>query len=416
MTATVQKLRAAAPARQSTTPARSSIARAAQGKDKPDRPYEVRANKPMGLLLRVQPSGRRTFYVQVTRRKRVRIGPADVLTLKQAEERAKAVLLDPDGATTRTRGGITLRDYVDEHYEQDALAKTKTGAATVARVLAQWPTLLDRRMTDITASEVDKLRNKRRAEGAAPATINRDVYALAGAFTHWVRHAKAAKHPLKGMPALKVADDQAVRYLSSAEAKRLRKALADRDNEMVGQRASANAWRAARAYELMPTYGAYSDHLTPMVLLSLNLGLRQGELFSMAWEQIDLKVKTVTVLASHAKGNATRTVPLNAEALKVLQAIRPKVAAGLVFKSPVTGSEFDNVRKAWAEVTEAAKLPDLRWHDLRHDFASQLVMRGVPLFTVQKLLGHATPLMTQRYAKLAPDTLAEAVAKLGART
>ncbi|MBK7508588.1 MAG: DUF4102 domain-containing protein [Comamonadaceae bacterium] len=68
---------------------RSSIAKAAQSRDKPEKPYEVRADKPMGLLLRVQPSGGRTFYVQVARGRRVRIGPAGTYTLKQAEERAK---------------------------------------------------------------------------------------------------------------------------------------------------------------------------------------------------------------------------------------------------------------------------------------------------------------------------------------
>ena len=160
----------------------------------------------------------------------------------------------------------------------------------------------------------------------------------------------------------------------------------------------------------MPAISGFGDHITPMVLISLNSGLRAGELFSMTWEQIDLRLKTMTVLASHAKGNATRTVPLNDEALSVLQAIKPKNnATGLVFPSPVTGERFNNVRKAWAEVTAAAKLPDLRWHDLRHDFASQLVMKGTPLYVVQKLLGHATPAMTMRYAKLAPGALADAV-------
>ena len=93
---------------------RSSIARAAQARDCPERPYEVRADKPMGLLLRVQPSGQRTFYVQLGRGKRLRLGAADVLTLKQAEERARAALLDPTEAVAaiRQRGGITLREYV----------------------------------------------------------------------------------------------------------------------------------------------------------------------------------------------------------------------------------------------------------------------------------------------------------------
>ena len=61
---------------------RSSIAKTAQSRDKPEKPYEVRAEKPMGLLLRVQPSGSRSFYVQLGRGKRVRIGPAGTYTLK----------------------------------------------------------------------------------------------------------------------------------------------------------------------------------------------------------------------------------------------------------------------------------------------------------------------------------------------
>jgi integrase len=216
------------------------------------------------------------------------------------------------------------------------------------------------------------------------------------------------------MEPLDVADDETIRYLTHHESKRLRAALAARDARMIAARASANEWRAARGYETMPERERYADHLTPMVLLSMNTGLRQGELFSLEWNQIDLRLKTLVVLASHAKGNATRTVPLNAEALAVLVAIEPEPAKGLVFKSPVSGGRFNNVKKAWAELTKAAKLDGLRWHDLRHDFASQLVMRGVPLYTVQKLLGHANARMTQRYAKLAPGALADAVNLLGA--
>jgi integrase len=211
---------------------------------------------------------------------------------------------------------------------------------------------------------------------------------------------------------LSVADDETIRYLSPDESKRLRQALAERDARAAQARLSANLWRTERGYSPLPDITGYCDHMAPMVLLSLNTGLRQGELFSLAWEQVDMKLRTITVLASHSKGNTTRTIPLNAEALAVLTAIKPERAAGLVFKSPVTGGRFDNVKKAWAEITKAASIPDLRWHDLRHDFASRLVMHAVPLYTVQKLLGHANPRMTQRYAKLAPGALADAVAVL----
>jgi integrase len=389
----------------------TTIAAAARATDTPEKPYEVRATSPVGLLLRVQPSGARTFYVQVSRGRRIKIGRGDLMTLERAKTRAKAILLDPDAATKK-RGDATLADWIENHYREHALAKMKNGKRSIGRVRAIWKSLLDRRIDSIAATDVDKLRNKRRIAGVAPATINRDVSALSGVFAHWSATTKAP-HPLADLEPLAVADDERIRYLAPAEAARLRAALEARDNAARKARASANAWRAEREYAQMPAIGVFSDHLSPMVLLSLNSGLRQGELFSLTWEQIDLDRKTLTVLASHSKGNATRTVPLNAEAFAVLQAIRPDDARGLVFRSPVTGARFDNVKKAWAEVTKAAKLPDLRWHDLRHDFASQLVMRGVPLYTVQKLLGHSTPKMTMRYARLAPEQLADAVDKLG---
>ncbi|MBK7508589.1 MAG: tyrosine-type recombinase/integrase [Comamonadaceae bacterium] len=80
----------------------------------------------------------------------------------------------------------------------------------------------------------------------------------------------------------------------------------------------------------MPEITGYSDHITPMVLLSLNTGMRQGELFSLAWESVDLSRKTITVLASHSQGNTTRVIPLKPEALAVLKTIKPEHAKGLV--------------------------------------------------------------------------------------
>ena len=393
---------------------RSSIAKVATAKDKPERPYEVRAEKPQGLLLRVQPSGVRTYYVQVGRGKRFRIGPAGTFTLKQAEEKAKKALLDPDAFEKKKVSGLTLAEYIADHYKDEAIARMKNGAISIARVKTVWKSLLNKRLDEITGNEIDKLRNKRMIAGAAPATVNRDVSALSGVFAHWVKNHHGTAHPLANMPPLEVATEDKVRYLSPDESKRLRKVLAARDALNAKERSNANKWRKERGYELLPEITKYSDHITPMVLLSLNTGMRQGELFSLEWESVDMRLKTISVLARHSKGNTPRTIPLNAEALEVLTEIKPDGGTGLVFKSPVTGGRFDNVKKAWAEITKGAGLPDLRWHDLRHDFASQLVMRDVPLFTVQKLLGHSNPKMTMRYAKLAPGTLADAVNMLGA--
>jgi hypothetical protein len=113
---------------------RQTIAKVAAAKDKPEKPYEVRAVKPQGLLLRVQPSGKRTFYVQVARGRRVRIGPAGTFTLKQAEERAKKILRDPTDYEKSADEAATLAEYITKHYSDYAEARLKNGAQSVKRV------------------------------------------------------------------------------------------------------------------------------------------------------------------------------------------------------------------------------------------------------------------------------------------
>jgi len=201
---------------------RSTIAKAAQSKDKPPKPVEIRSDRVQGLILRIQPSGARTFYVQVSRGHRVKIGPAGTYTLKQAEERAKAVLRDPEAALTAKTSALTLDQYITEHYADHATAKLKNGDKSVARVRAIWKPFLNKRMTDITASEVDRFRDKRVNAGLTPATVNRDVAALSGVLSHWVKHNKIAVHPLAELEALRVTDDEVIRYLHPDESKRLR--------------------------------------------------------------------------------------------------------------------------------------------------------------------------------------------------
>jgi integrase len=145
--------------------------------------------------------------------------------------------------------------------------------------------------------------------------------------------------------------------------------------------------------------------------LALSTGMRQQELYQLTWKNVDLLRKQVTIPQS--KANRREYVALNALALKSLAKLRalyPK--AELV--APLGYSSAH--RRWWLSVRKAVGSNDLRWHDLRHTFASRLVMAGVDIFTVSKLLRHANVSMTQRYAHLSSGHLLDAVAKLDAPT
>jgi integrase len=103
---------------------------------------------------------------------------------------------------------------------------------------------------------------------------------------------------------------------------------------------------------------------------------------------------------------------MNEEVVKTLEAWQKQTrgkGSKWVFPSPVTGKPFDNCQSAWERLLEDADIKNFRWHDMRHDFASQLVIAGIDLNTVRELLGHADLKMTLRYAHLAPKNKLQAV-------
>ncbi|WP_343239082.1 site-specific integrase [Stenotrophomonas sp.] len=118
----------------------------------------------------------------------------------------------------------------------------------------------------------------------------------------------------------------------------------------------------------------------------------------------------LTIRPENAKSGRQRHIPLNVEAMEVLQRWARQAGerrAGKVF-------DVTDIKKGWGKLIADARIEEFRFHDLRHHFASRLVRAGVDLNTVRELLGHADITMTLRYAHLAPDTLAAAVARLAA--
>ena len=153
-----------------------------------------------------------------------------------------------------------------------------------------------------------------------------------------------------------------------------------------------------------------------MVVVSLNTGIRQGSLFDLLWSDVSFQEGILTVRPPAEKNSKLIRIPMNPTLTKTLLAWKEQTGRDgdeLVFPSPKTGTVMDNCRKAWAGVLKVADIKNFRWHDMRHDFASQLVMKGVDLNTVRELLGHSDIKMTIRYAHLAPQVKRAAVEMLG---
>ena len=127
---------------------------------------------------------------------------------------------------------------------------------------------------------------------------------------------------------------------------------------------------------------------------------------------MDFAKRELIVEGTTAKPGQTRHVQLNSQALNVLQDWSKQSSGEHVFPSPITGERFNNIKKSWEGLRNRAGLKDFRFHDLRHSFASKLVMAQVDLYTVKELMGHSTIQMTERYAHLAPEHKASAVEKI----
>jgi integrase len=360
--------------------------------------------------LNIGASGKKTWYVYYRdargKANNHKLGGADALTVAMARQKAnsfKAKLIGGEEPQKKTVEKTTLRDYLDKVYEPWVTVERKDGAATMQTIRSAFGFLLDTPVDELDLNEYEKWRIERRKSGTKAATINRLNTALQSAINWGVKHKCFASNPLKGLEHLKEHDSEAiVRYLSPEERARLLAALDAREEEIRG----ASGKRA----------GVYADYFKPMVLLALNTGVRRGNLFSLVWDDIDFNNRTFTLRAASSKSGKTNRLPLNSAAFDVLSAWRAqsksKTGKALVFPSPKTGTLLNHVQKEWASVMRDADIEKFRWHDMRHDFASQLVRGGVDLNTVRELLGHTDMKMTMRYAHLAPDLKAKAVKKL----
>lgn len=166
-------------------------------------------------------------------------------------------------------------------------------------------------------------------------------------------------------------------------------------------REAAHRLRFLNREEMERLLKASHPRLRPVVICALLTGMRRGEILGLTWENVSLEQDVLYILQS--KSGKPRELPIPSKLREVLLDLRPK-ATGLVFDLPLI-----MLQRYFASAMKEAGIFGCRFHDLRHTFASHFIMRTNDLPTLQRLLGHSTPTMTQRYAHLSKAHLASAV-------
>jgi integrase len=316
----------------------------------------------------------KNWYIDFTfKGKRIResIGPsrkgADKVIAKRKAEIAENKFLDVRKEPTP----IKFHDFAKE-YLQWARANKK--ASTCLRDVSIMR-LFDREfegknIQDITAWQVEKYKTKRR-ENFKPASVNRELALLKHIFSKALEWKRIKENPVKSVKRLK-GETKRVRYLMPDE---IQKLLSNCDGLVRGL-------------------------LKPLVTVALHTGARKGELQNLQWPQVDFDLGIISLLDT--KNGERRDIPMNETVKSTLGGLERK--GEFVFCNR-NGKRIDDaqIQIAFQEAIRRSGIEDFHFHDLRHTFASNLVMQeGVELNDVRELLGHKNMSMTLRYAHLSP--------------
>lgn len=223
----------------------------------------------------------------------------------------------------------------------------------------------------------ERMQKGRKEKGNKPATINRFVATIKHMFTKAGEWEMVEEEVLKRVRKVKLLEEnnRRLRYLSKEECQEL--------------------------------INSGDPHLKPIVITALNTGMRKTEILSLKWEQVDLKHGFI--LLDITKNGDRREIPINDTLGRTLQGITRRLDVPYLFFDPKTGQRYQSVKKSFATACRKAKITNFTFHDLRHCFASFLIMAGIDLTTVKELLGHKDIKMTLRYAHLAPTHKVKAV-------
>lgn len=328
----------------------------------------------------LDPSGRRKRVSTKTSRKKI---AQDVLARYQVDEASEYNDLPV------RRKKTSLRELRDRYVEFAKAEKSPRWAKNVELMLDNL--LLpffneNSSIKEITVGRIEEYRRDRLKE-VKPRTVNIETHhvllTMLRKAIDWELMPESALPKVKKLPE----QEGRLRFLTEDEAKALRKAS-----------------RAASA------------DLEGFVMIALNTGMRAGEILALRWKDINFNLRQIVVAPREGWSTKTkkgRKIPINDRLLDYLKTLAPENAGS----EPVFSISYDVLKKSFKKLVKAAELPStgedkVTAHTLRHTFASHLVMKGTPLHTVARLLGHSSTTTTEIYSHLSPDHLQTAVNQL----
>lgn len=345
-----------------------------------------------GLYIEVRNTshGHGTYYLrykdQAGKTCHTKIGRTTDIDLATAREKAKALRAqialgaDPSAEKKAANAVLTFADFFTEHYLPFAKQRKRSWKRDEELFnLRLKRTFGHRKLNQISRAQIENFHTGMKAEGLAGATCDHQVKLLRRCLNLAVEWNMLDKNPAAGFKLFN-APNAMENYLDDEQLQRLLKVLRTDKNRTVCN----------------------------IALWLLSTGARLNEALQARWDLVDKDNRVWRIPSATSKSKRVRSVPLNDAAIEVLDSLSTKGKFDFLFVNRKTKMPYTTIHKAWERIRQAAKLPHLRVHDLRHSYASFLVNSGRSLYEVQQILGHSQPQVTQRYSHLSTKTLQDA--------
>jgi integrase len=314
-------------------------------------------------------------YYYKGRQKRKKIGPHKKLAMQVLKD-VKLKIAKGKYLGIFDEKKMLFEDYAKQYLDFSRINKSPT---TYKRDRHSIDSLISffkgKYLFEITPEIIEKYKAVR-LEKVGPAALNRELACLKHMYTKAIEWGYVKLNPVKKVKLLRELPGR-LRYLLPEEAGKL--------------------------------INACPGDLRPIVVSALSTVMRKSEILNLKWPQADVKNRKITII--NAKNNESRVIPINQTLYQELSALPHNKKGGYVFTDK-NGRPLGDIKKAFTSALKKAGIENFRFHDLRHTFASHLVMQGVNLKSDQQLMGHKDIKMTIRYSHLSPEYVQEAIEKL----